>query len=433
MKKWNIFPLLIFLIGCKGEVKDIYLTPEKAAGYFKKIEAACNRDNGKLWGKNLNGPIMFVDRETRKIVANLPDKDGILKEKDGIYTGNYPRELIINTIPVHFGGTLFAMAPLPNEEDEFRIVTRAIHSLFHCFQETVGYTSSGYNTANMDEKNARLWIKLEWRALRKAIETEGSEQQVAIRDALVFRGSNHELYHNYTADEIRFENYEGLATFTYLMVSTNSPEEYKTRLLEYLDRIYSYQSYARSYGNIHGALYATLMHQKGFDFKTIKSENVDLGKIVRELYDIQLPLVCRDVAGSLALNYDIEIIQEEENKREMEIRDQINRQVSTFIEKPVIYFELESPYFDFEPEDIRPLGSYGTLYSRMRISDNWGKLTVEKGGCLVSNNFKYLRVSAKGLKVKKNRYEGEGWHLILDGDWEVIQVDQNYFVSKLMP
>jgi hypothetical protein len=56
----------------------------------------------------------------------------------------------------------------------------------------------------MDEKNARLWIKLEWKALRKAIESEGPDQQVAIRDALIFRGACHELYPNFATDMIRF-------------------------------------------------------------------------------------------------------------------------------------------------------------------------------------------------------------------------------------
>jgi hypothetical protein len=433
MKKWILFSVFLMIICCKGEESDIYLTPEKAIDYFKKIESACSRDNGKLWGTNLYGPIMFVDRGTRKIIANYPDKNGLLKGKEGIYTGLYPRELIINNIATHYGRTLFAMVPLPGEEDEFRIINRAVHALFHCFQDTIGYNYSGFNTPNMDEKNARLWIKLEWKALRKAIESEGPEQQVAIRDALVFRGSNHEMYHDYTADEIKFENYEGLATFTSMMLSANSLEEYKKNLFEYLDRIYSFQSYARSYGSIHGALYATLMYQKGFDFTAIRSENVDLGRIVGELYNITLPVVCRDVAGSLALNYDIEIIQKEETEREQEIRNRIDRQASTFTEKPVVYLELESPYFDFEPEDIMPLVPHGTLYNSIRISDNWGKLTVDKGGCLISNNFKYLRVTARGIKLNRNRIEGEGWHLVLNGGWELVQVEQNYFLSNLVP
>lgn len=426
--------MLMLLPGCKTpEEKDTYLTPEKALNYFNKIEEACKRDNGKLWGKNLYGAVMFVDRDSRKIVANHPDKDGILKEKNGVYTGLYPRELLIYNTAVHFGGTLFGMAPLPGEEDEFKLITRAIHCLFHRFQDSIGYKSSGYNTGNMDEKNARLWLKLEWKALRKAIESEGPDQQIAIRDALIFRGANHELYQNFVRDQIRFENYEGLATFTYLMLATNSPEEYNTRLLENLDRIYSFMSYARVYGSIDGALYATLMYRKGYDFSTIRSEDIDLGEIVRELYDITLPSVCRDVAGSLAFNYDIELIKEEEAMRESEINERIDRIVSTFTNKPVVYFELISPYFDFEPENIRPLGSHGTLYNKMHISDNWGKLIVDKGGCLVSNNLKYLRVTSKGFKANKNRIEGEGWHLILNSSWEVARTGENYYVRKLTP
>jgi hypothetical protein len=433
MYRWIIFPVLIFLMSCKGKEQDSWFTNEKASVYFKKIEAACNRDNGKLWGKNLFGPIMFIDRNSRKIFSNFPDEEGLLKEKEGIYTGTYPKELIVNNNPVYFGGTLFAMAPLPVEEDEFRFISRAIHGLFHYFQETIGYTSSGYNTMNMDEKNARLWIKLEWKALRKALNSEGAEQQLAVRDALIFKGSNRELYQKYAADETRFENYEGLATFTSLFMSTNSPDEYNTRLLEYLDRIYSMQSYARSYGSLHGALYATLLLRKGFDFSVIKSENFDLGEKVRELYNIQLPVVCRDVAGSLALNYDVATIQKEEAQRDTDIMERIQRQINTFTEKPVVFLELESPYFDFELEDIHSMDTLGTLYSRMRVSDNWGKLTVDKGGCLVSNNLKYLRITARGFKEDKNRFEGDGWILNLNSDWELVPAEQNYFVRKLMP
>jgi hypothetical protein len=433
MKKWIILPFFLFLFSCNNQQQDTYLTPEKAKQYFKKIEAACNRDNGKLWGKNLYGPVILIDRNTRKIFANHQDSQEILKEKEGIYTGTYPKELIINNTSIKFGGTQFALTPLPNEEDEYRIISRAIHGLFHCFQETIGFTSSGYNTSNMDEKNARLWIKLEWKALRKAINSEGEEQKLAVRDALIFKGSNREFYQKYAPDEIKFENYEGLATFTQILLSTSSPEENKTRLLEDLNRIYSFQSYARFYGFIDGAFYANLLNQKGFDFKTIRSENVDLARLVKDLYDIQLPEVCRDVAGSIALNYDFENIQNEEAKRDADIQERIHRQISIFIEKPVVFLELESPYFDFEPEDIHSMDTLGTIYSKMRVSDNWGKLSVEKGGCLVSNNLKYIRITAKGYKADKNKYEGEGWHLTLNEEWELVPVGQNYFARTLIP
>lgn len=432
MTRWIIFVLLLCLSGCKTEEDDSYLTPEIVIQYIKKIEEVCNKDDGSLWGKNLYGPLMFVDRLTRRITANQPDKEGILKERNGIYTGLYPKELIINNRATLFGGTLFALVPLPREEDDFRIISMAIHGLFHLYQESMGYTSADFNIGIMDEKNARLWLKLEWKALHKAINTEGPGKKLAIRDALIFRGSNHESYQNYIGDEIRFENYEGLATFTNILLSTDSQEEFKTRLFETFDMIYSFQSYARSYGFIHGALYATLMYQMGFDFSTIHSENVDLASIVKELYDIQCPEVSRDVAGSIALNYDLETIVAEEAERDREISERIQRRIAKFVEKPVVLLELESPYFDYELEDIRSLDTLGTIYNKMRVSDNWGKLTVDKGGCLLSNNLRYLRITAKGLSEDRNRIEGEGWLLILNNNWKIVQVNQNYFIRKVM-
>ncbi len=433
MNKWIIFPLFLLLISCKGKNTETYFTPEKASRYFKEIEEICNRDSGKLWGQNLYGPIMFVERVTRRIVANQHDNEGLLKSKEGVYAGVYPKELILSNAPVKFGGLQFAMVPLPEEEVDYRLKTRAIHSLFHRFQENKGIIPSPYNTINMDEKEARLWIKLEWKALRKAINSQGEDRQLALRDALIFRGSNRELYHKYATDENRFETFEGLATFTYTLLCTNSPEEFKSRLFENLDRIYAMQSYARSYGIIHGALYASLLYDKGYDLKKINTDNFDLGNAVKELYHIDLPSICRDVAGSLAVNYEIEAINKEEEKRDADIKESIHRQISTFTEKPVVFLELESPYFDFEPEDIHPLDTLGTLYNSIRVSDNWGKLTVDKGGCLVSNNLKFIRITAKAFKADKNHISGEGWHLILNNDWELVPVDQNYFVRKLMP
>jgi hypothetical protein len=431
----NVIYLLafLFLMSCSGEKTSTYLTPDKALQYFKSVKEICDRDNGALWGKNLYGPLMFVDRSSRRIIANMPDKEGLLKGKDGVFTGFVPKESLISNTPVNFGGTLFAMIPLPPEEEDYRIKSAAIHSLFHRFQRTSGTSSFGYNTNNMDEKEARLWIKLEWKALRKALTTEGEEQKLAIRDALIFRGANRELYRKYAKDENLFENYEGLATFTYTLLCTMSQDEYKARLFENLDRVYSMQSYSRSYGFIHGALYATLLKDKGFDFTKIKTNEIDLGNSVKELYNIELPLVCRDVAGSLAVNYNITGINQEEEQRLADLKESIHKQVSIFTEKPVVFIELESPYFDFEPEDIHFLDTLGTLYNSIRVSDNWGKLTVNKGGCLVSNNFKFLRVTAKGFKADQKHISGEDWVMLLNNDYELVAVNQNYFIRKLMP
>lgn len=432
MKKL-IFLSFLFFLGCREKPAESYFTAAKASKYFKDLREICDKDQGGLWGANLYGPVMFVDRTTRRIISNQPDEVGLLKGKDGIYTGIYPREQMISNSPVSFGGKEFSLVALPPEEDDYRIKSRALHVLFHSFQLRNGIKPVLFNQTNMDDREARLWLKLEWKALQKAFRTDGNERMVAIRDALVFRGAGRELYQNYTIESNRFETYDGLATFTSVKLLSASVAERNKRLMEGLDRVYRMASYARSYGSIHGALYASLLFDAGYDFQTLNADSTDLGELVRNVYKISLPAICRDVAGSLALSYDLADVTREEEERLRNIEERTRELTGKFTERDVVYLELESPYFDFEPEDIHPVDTLGTLYNALRVSDSWGKLSVDKGGCLVSGNYRYMRISAKGFRVEKNRVSGEGWNLILNDGWEIIPVKQDYFLRKVIP
>jgi hypothetical protein len=433
MNKWLLYLLLPLLFSCREKPEETWFTPQIANRYFSELKHICDSDSGKLWGINLYGPFMYVDRQTRRIVANSPDKEGLLKYREGIYTGFFPREKLIGNSATLFGGTIFATAALPASEDEYRMKTRAIHGLFHCFQEEEGIKPASFNIRSMDEKASRMWQKLEWKALEKAISTDGEEKKSAIRDALIFRYTIRDLSPRDTHEAVRFENQEGLATFTFTKLTTTSREEFKKRLLELLKRSYSYRSYARSYGYVNGAFYSTLLYDKGFDFSSLNSDTVDLCMIVKDLYGIELPEICRDVAGSISMNYDVETIYKEEDERLAEIKSSLHKQVSKFTERPVVLLELESPAFDFEPEDIHPLDTLGTLYSSIRVSDNWGKLNVDKVGCLMSPDLRYIRISAKGIKTDRNHISGEGWVLLLNDENELRKVNENYIISEPLP
>jgi hypothetical protein len=424
--------LITCLSGCNTEKGDEYITNLKAADYFEKVESICNKDNGDLWGMNLYGPLMLVDVETRRIFANMPDSSGLLKPRDGIYTGIYPGDQVISNFAVTFGNTLFAMAPLPEKEDNYRITARCLHGLFHCFQNKKGIDNQDFSPTHMNEQDARIWLKMEWKALERAIKTKSTIREQAIRDALIFRNTRREIYPTYTEDENLFENYEGLATFTYMLLASDSRESYTMALLEYLHRIYNF-SFTHSYGFVHGALYAYLLHDYGFDFSTINTPGVDLGEKLLSMIDITLPEVSRDVAGSLAVNYDIEMVRREEDERSERIREGLHRRTSAFTDKPVIYFTLESPSFVFEPEDIEPADSLGVIYKKLKVTDNWGKLVVSEGGCLVSPNLRYMRVPARSVRIDRYHITGDGWHIYLSENWRMDEMDNNYYIRKLIP
>jgi len=42
-------------------------------------------------------------------------------------------------------------------------------------------------------------------------------------------------------------------------------------------------------------------------------------------------------------------------------------------------------------------------------------------------------VTAKNFAEAKNHLSGDGWHLILNDEWKVVKVDDNYLIRKLMP
>jgi hypothetical protein len=76
-------------------------------------------------------------------------------------------------------------------DDRQRIL---LHGLFHRIQGELGFAvSNGFNE-HLDTLEGRVWMQLEWRALRRALDSIGSDRAEAIADALAFRRERHPLF-----------------------------------------------------------------------------------------------------------------------------------------------------------------------------------------------------------------------------------------------
>src|SRR4051794_32935728 len=64
-----------------------------AKQYFGEARRLADADGGKLWGKSLAGPMLFVDPRSRFAVANQADAQGKLRPVDGIFVGTVPQNL----------------------------------------------------------------------------------------------------------------------------------------------------------------------------------------------------------------------------------------------------------------------------------------------------------------------------------------------------
>jgi hypothetical protein len=77
---------------------------ETAQTYFLEAQSLCQADHGQLWGVSLCGPIMFVDPQSRTIVANQSDAKGQLKAEAGVFVGFLPTDQNIANTAVEWSG-----------------------------------------------------------------------------------------------------------------------------------------------------------------------------------------------------------------------------------------------------------------------------------------------------------------------------------------
>src|SRR5205085_10188693 len=85
-------------------------------------------------------------------------------------------------------------------------------------------TDEGLNE-HLDTLEGRLWMRLEWRALRRAVESNGPDRAEAIADALAFRRERRRLFSGAADHERREEIREGLASYTGIAAWANSPAD----------------------------------------------------------------------------------------------------------------------------------------------------------------------------------------------------------------
>ena len=68
-----------------------------------------------MWGTRLYGPMLFVNRRSRALVANQADKQGRLRKAGAVFTGVLPDEKNIANTASEWAGRRWTMIiwPLP--------------------------------------------------------------------------------------------------------------------------------------------------------------------------------------------------------------------------------------------------------------------------------------------------------------------------------
>src|SRR2546421_5560106 len=90
-----------------------------ARGHFQEAQTVCARDAGRLWGLTLCGPMLFIEPETRTVVANQPDAKGALSKQGEVFVGHWPETENIANTAVQWAGAKWTMIIWPLPTDDF--------------------------------------------------------------------------------------------------------------------------------------------------------------------------------------------------------------------------------------------------------------------------------------------------------------------------
>src|SRR5690606_1975948 len=146
---------------------------------------------------------------SRRVWANQADSDGVLKERDGVFTGALPQGVPVANTAVDWAGRRWSMVVLPLPED--RVARRVLlaHESWHRIQDELGFAASSLTCSHLDTERGRTLLRLEMRALAQALRSEGDSRWRAARDALLFREQRHREFGDAAQTETALDRNEG--------------------------------------------------------------------------------------------------------------------------------------------------------------------------------------------------------------------------------
>lgn len=389
-----------------------------ARAYFNELRELGALDGGKLWGRQVSGPMMLVDADARVIVANEPDAKGLLHNENGVWIGKLAPETNPANTSVDFGGRRWSMVVWPVSDNRYARRRLLMHESFHRIQDSLGIPGGDRSNAHLATAEGRIWTRLEFRALTEAVLRTGALRRQAISDALTFRARRRATFSGAAEDERQLELNEGLAEYTGLILSGLPRSALNDRVAVQLGQSESQESLVRSFAYASGPAYALLLDESGRPWRTRIHSTSDLSEMVRNAYGIGAVSTAK--VESLIDRYTGARMVADERAREVKRIANETRLRSIFVTGARLRLPIAASFsFSFNPNGATPIQGVGTVYETSRISDKWGVLEVDSGGVLIERGRDGLVTGVIVSKpvIRDSTITGPGWRLTLSPGW----------------
>lgn len=409
--------MLSFLIARADDPKPA-IDSQLAEQYFQEAARLWKADAGNLWGRSLEGPLLFVDRTTRQVVTDRADAEGHLRAVGGVFTGRLPETVGIANTTTKWAGVewIMVMWPLPQKIAERRVLM--MHESWHRVQNEIGFPYTGPSNAHLDTFDGRYWLQLEWRALADALQQRGDARRNAIQDALHFRAERRRKIAKAAADERLLEMHEGLAEYTGVHLSGLDAAEQARYVAGKLERRPAEMpTFVRSFAYLSGPAYGLLLDAASPGWQRRAKSGDDLGSLLQSAMNLPAPEPEKSDVPARAFRYDGDKLRASETERDRVRQQKIAALKARFVDGPVLILPLKQMQISFDPNATQPLGDHGTINRPTRISDLFGTLTAPEG---VLINADFTKATVPAPKDPQARpLIGEGWELKLADGWQL--------------
>jgi hypothetical protein len=378
----------------------------RAQEYFKEAQALCERDGGRLWGVSLCAPLVIADQRTHTLATSQPAPDA-----------PWPRVLGLVNAPIEWGGTTWVsfnwefVAGLASPRSRRELF---IHEMFHRVQPGLGLMQLAAANEHVDAMDGRYWLRLEWRALARALQESGAARVEAVRDALAFREARRALYAGSAEDERKVEITEGLPNYTGIVVAASSPADAIASAVDLLLGTAGIpDSVVRTFPSTTIPAYGLLLDASSDGWRKRVRNTDDIGTLLMNALSVQ---PAANAAAS-AERYGGAEIRRAEEQREQQRQERLATLRRQFIDGPVLVMPGGGSAGSNSTGAVVIQGSGTVYFGSFKASGPWGTLDAEKG-VLVATDGSSRRVSAP-LRRDDVTVTGDGWTFKAAPGWVV--------------
>ena len=393
---------LISLVLCLVNPAAAQVDQQRAEAYFKEAATICQRDGGRLWGISLCGPMVFADARTRTVATNQPRP-----------TGELPRNLGFGNAPIEWGGIRwaaymwdFTTSLDPRTRGEFML-----HELFHRIQPALGLITVSGQNAHLDTLEGRFWLRLEWRALARALIQSGKDRKRTVSDALAFRMARRSEFANAAENERGEEIREGLAQYTGIVATAATRPEAVASAIEHLAGAEGHETFLQqSYTT--GVAYAMLLDDASADWRRRVRSDSDLGQMLMAALNVR-PVANAVDASARYGGTELRAAEQARAERRKVVVQELQRR---FVDGPVLVVPSGGSG-TFNAVGATPIPGVGTVYVLpYRQKGQWGTLEATNG-VLVSDDGK--RRLPGPVRIEGANITGDGWTVTVAPGWTV--------------